>query len=287
MPHTSAARRRAPSEDRTRSSTSARWHAAETSWAPGARARERSEPSRLEGERAAENTSRACTGWRWRESNPRALLARHRRVPTHIPAGRRRIERRPPDLETGWPPWPATWGAAYEDRTRLTRSTIELRHQSHHAARWGAARSRTYRRGSQPRLPTEATAPWCTPSVSSRALRVFSAALSPDQLEVRTPFGNQTRLARLKGEHPHQKTNGALGGSRGRIRTCIFSGNSGAPCHSATLKEGDGSFRAVSAHAQRDPVALEAERGRAALSLSKSAGHTCPVSVSEPGFEPG
>ena len=49
-------------------------------------------------------------------------------------AGRRGIEPRPADLESARPPWPPTYGAAYEDRTRLTRSTIELRHQSHHAA---------------------------------------------------------------------------------------------------------------------------------------------------------
>ena len=151
-------------------------------------------------------------------------------------------------------------GAAYEDRTRLTRSTIELRRQSHHAAfalsegvepsRAGLGnlppvpparalgvthgfrsrqKTRSQRVGFTSSLasqserwesnPPDVSVPSraahlgptlrCTPSESNRALRVFSAALSPVQLEVpRDPFRNRTGLARLKGGHPHQKTNG-------------------------------------------------------------------------------
>ena len=45
------------------------------------------------------------------------LLARHARSLLHIPfAGRQRIERCPPGLEAGWPPWPAT---QFAPRTRI------------------------------------------------------------------------------------------------------------------------------------------------------------------------
>jgi len=59
-----------------------------------------------------------CTSPRHRASESNAVLRTWKPVARHGPLGT---------------------SAAYEDRTRLTRSTIELRHQSHHAA-WGDVR---------------------------------------------------------------------------------------------------------------------------------------------------
>lgn len=169
------------------------------------------------------------------------LLARHARSLLHIPlAGRQRIERCPPGLEAGWPPWPAT-------RLRHVWVSIPSRHgltsrrprQRTHVASRGDVRvsipsgTRSQRAGFTSSLTSQSgkqesnlpdvsgpngaallgPIPGCTPSVSSRPLRCFKPALSPDQLEVRgDPFRNRTGLARLKGGHPHQKTNGPLDG---------------------------------------------------------------------------
>ncbi len=107
---------------------------------PGAAARNRTVPDRVPSDCSTLELRRQ-DWWSRRVPPPESLLARQARGLPHNPvAGRRGIEPRPADLESARPPWPPTYGAAYEDRTRLTRSTIELRHQSHHAA-FGAPRA--------------------------------------------------------------------------------------------------------------------------------------------------
>ena len=58
-------------------------------------------------------------------------------------------------------------------------------------------------------LPLD-TIPWCTDVESNDVLAGFSRALSPDQLSVRAPYANRTRLSGLKDPGPHQRSNGAL-----------------------------------------------------------------------------
>ena len=72
-------------------------------------------------------------------------------------------------------------------------------------------RNRTCMTSVPSRVDSQYPTRWCTPSVSSRPLRCFKPALSPDQLEVpaSAPCGYRARLVGLKDRRPHLKSKGA------------------------------------------------------------------------------
>jgi hypothetical protein len=98
--------------------------------------------------------------------------------PEGIEPSRAALGKRPPN------PSARTWVTyGFRSRQGHVHSVPGSPAPSRHSQR---GRNRTCMISVPSRVDSQYPTRWCTPSVSSRPLRVFSAALSPDQLEVRS-----------------------------------------------------------------------------------------------------